>query len=353
MENRRLKWVNFFLVALGLAIVPGVAGFAPAQATLKLCNETSYMLETAVAHKTGSKWRVEGWWTIQPGKCETVIKGEMKKDDYYTFARSISGHTGGQKAWGGHFAFCTGEGTFSITSDGNCESGGYTQYGFARIDHKSESSWSTTFTEPSGYSAKKARIAGIQRLLKDLGYPRISIDGFMGKRTRISITKFKKQNKMPKGDFLTADLFDAMARQANLQSRKSGFQMCNETSHTLYAAFASRKKKKDNLVSKGWYQIPSGQCKQITKDKLGKGDYFTYAEVVLEDGTLLQWGGQSDLCTNNIRFAIDGSSDCAIRGYDSRPFRKIDTESKDHWKTFFTFENMSGGAEESQAAATN
>jgi len=326
--------------ALAFATLCGLSPWTPkAEAALTLCNESSYMLEAAVAHPSGSKWKVEGWWSVQPGACVTALKEPLKKSDYYTFARSIPGHEGGTKAWGGRFAFCTGEDTFSLTNRPNCQQAGLKVLGFSKIETDGADEWTSTFTETAGFSANKARIAGIQRLLGDIGYDRVNIDGFMGRRTRLAITKFKKENKLKPDDFLTTELFDGLARAANAKVRAAGLELCNETEQDLFAAVAEPVKTQEAWASRGWYHLTKGSCLRVIKDPLEKQFYYVYAEANVPAGELHVWGGKKEFCTNNIRFSIDSDQNCALRGYDHTGFVEINTDKKVQWKHTFTGSN--------------
>ncbi len=323
------------IVALGVVITP-----QSAEASLKLCNQTSYMLEGAIAYRANGRWKVEGWWTLQPGLCNTVIQEPLRGDDYYTFARAIEGHRGDVEAWGGGYAFCTGEGTFSLTNKSDCAAEGLSLFGFAKVDHGNVQAWTNTFTEPVEYSASKARIAGIQRLLIDIGYKQVRIDGYMGRRTRLAIAKHKREHKLPEGDFLTNALFDSLSREANRQASDAGLQLCNQTPHPLHAA-VGYEKSKDNWVSLGWFHLVQNECRKVLKDKLDRQHYYTYAEADIGEGEILVWGGKREFCVNDIRFAIEGDKNCTTRGLDSRSFRQINTEKRGKWRDFFTIENMS------------
>lgn len=307
---------------------------------MKLCNESSYMLQAAIAHKSNKKWKVEGWWTIQPGTCATAIKDNLREKDFYTFARSIPGHVGGVKAWGGRYFFCTGADTFSLDNPPNCEQEGLQLLGFARVETDGSKDWTDTFTETAEYDEKKARTAGVQRLLKDIGYDRVGIDGYMGRQTRLAITKFKKENKLPDGEALTNELFDALARVANAQVQKAGLELCNSTEFDLFAAVADNVAAPQQFVSRGWYQIAKGQCKRVIKDPLTKSSYFAYAEVDLPNGDFYAWGGERQFCVNDIRFAIDSEGSCTVRGYAERSFIKVDTQGNTHTRYYFTMENF-------------
>lgn len=174
----------------------------------------------------------------------------------------------------------------------------------------------------------------------------------MGRKTRLAITKYKKDNKISQGDFLTEDLFDSLARNANSLATQTGLELCNETGQKIYAAIAYQGDKEAGWVSRGWYLVPRGECVKAIKDKLGKRFYYSYAEAELPQGDVAVWGGDKSFCTNTVRFAIEGGDkSCEARGFDVRPFRKIDTENRGRWKEFFTADDPDvpmGGPEEAE-----
>ena len=66
----------------GLASVLGalllLGGFAePAKADLKLCNNTASRVGVAIGYKDKDGWASEGWWTAEPQKCLTLLKGAL------------------------------------------------------------------------------------------------------------------------------------------------------------------------------------------------------------------------------------------------------------------------------------
>ena len=50
-----------FLLALGV----------PAQASLRVCNNTHMLINFAVGANAGDHFATEGWWTVTPGSCAT------------------------------------------------------------------------------------------------------------------------------------------------------------------------------------------------------------------------------------------------------------------------------------------
>jgi uncharacterized membrane protein len=335
---RKLAQYKGFSVILAVLWVSSFGFARPAEASLNLCNDTSYVLKAAVAYSKGKKWQVEGWWSIQPGTCSIAIKEPLKSQDYYTFAQSIPGHEGGVKAWGGRYTFCTGVGTFSLANRPNCEQDGLTLLGFSKIDTGGEKSWTSNFSEAADFDRKKARIAGIQRLLNDIGYDRVNIDGYVGRRTRLAITKFKSDNKLPPGEELTNELFDAMARAANDRVQKAGLELCNSTEFDLFAAVADSATS-GIPTSRGWYHLGKGQCARVIKDPLKDASYYAYAEAELPTGDFYVWGGEKTFCTNDIRFSIESKETCTTLGYAERGFAEVKLTGEPHSRHNFTMSN--------------
>ena len=67
---------RWFLRIVALAIASLVVLLLPADAQegegWKLCNRTSYIIETAVGHSEGTGVSVDGWTKLPPGTCKTA-----------------------------------------------------------------------------------------------------------------------------------------------------------------------------------------------------------------------------------------------------------------------------------------
>jgi len=100
----------------GKAIMPGrwcvlaaailVASAVPARAEFELCNQTSYVLRSAIAFKEKGEINSKGWWTLFPGECKTVIKSTLKQNQYYAFAEAAPVHKAGLNSFEGDREFC-------------------------------------------------------------------------------------------------------------------------------------------------------------------------------------------------------------------------------------------------------
>ncbi|HEY2071310.1 MAG TPA: DUF1036 domain-containing protein [Rhizomicrobium sp.] len=111
-----------------------VACSAPAQARLALCNKTAHPARVALGRFDGTAWGSEGWWTVAPGKCETLIGPALLARYYYLYASD-----GGSGTWDGGYPFCVGSGEkFAIAGRGSCEGRGYERKGFYQVDTHDE-----------------------------------------------------------------------------------------------------------------------------------------------------------------------------------------------------------------------
>jgi uncharacterized membrane protein len=123
-------------VLIPLLILPARAGFA-------VCNKADVPAEVALGRFDGKAWRSEGWWTIRPQKCETLISGPLDARYYYLY-----GTDGGSGTWNGDTGFCTAPvGPFSIPGRGNCAARGYDRKGFFEIDTGQRTDWTQSLSD--------------------------------------------------------------------------------------------------------------------------------------------------------------------------------------------------------------
>ena len=88
-----------------------------------------------------------------------------------------------------------------------------------------------TFTEDDNFG-RLAVMAGIQRLLGDIGYETGTIDGFGGVRTREAISAFKLRYQI-RGNPSNSDLLARLLDTAAEQSEERGLIMCNKTDYLI------------------------------------------------------------------------------------------------------------------------
>jgi len=128
-------------LAAGVLIMMGVSSL-PAYADLKLCNKTESRVGVALGYKDKQGWVTEGWWTVDPQKCVTFLKGPLIARFYYVYA--IDYDKGG--SWGGNSMMCTRDKVFTIRGIEDCEARGYRKTGFFEVDTKEETDWTVSLS---------------------------------------------------------------------------------------------------------------------------------------------------------------------------------------------------------------
>lgn len=307
-----------------------------AHAEYRFCNNTSYVLDSAIAFDNGDAWTSRGWVRLPPGDCGTAFEGPVAERDYYVFARSIDAHEGSVKYFSGNERFCVIDRDFEIAGRDQCAIRGYDSADFLRVSAKAGESWTTAFSEASEYTPDKARIAGAQRLLKDIGFPLKLIDGIAARNTLRSVEAFQRSENIRVTGVIDSRLIDQMIGRALAEQEKTGLNFCNETANLVWAAVGYRNASND--MSSGWIRIEPGTCRKAIRGKLTEERYFLYAEAVDKAGALMRrdgqplvWEGNESFCTKTTRFEIKGRARCAARGFDEHGFMPVETGGKERW----------------------
>lgn len=324
-------------MSLAVGILAGLAFLPSAEASLRLCNETSYVLQVAAATQQGVASKTEGWLNINPGACKNALSDMPDDAQAYVYGKSDPAHAGEGLVFDGSERFCvTAENqSFSVEGRRNCRRRGFIEADFAPVAG-GRGRRLVTFTEKNDYGRRRARTAGTQRLLSDLRYDVGTIDGYGGERTREAESAYKLRFGVrgnPKGDELISKLVQTVRSEAD----ERGLILCNRTQHLAWAA--SGRLRDDDFESTGWLPIPSTQCAQLINSNLTDRYYFYYAEAVDENGRPLReagrtkvWAGDKVMCIKPTRFAIRGDENCLERGFESRGFVQIDTGASQRWK---------------------
>jgi len=135
--NRNAFRCCFFAVCM-------LAGVLPAQADLKLCNNTSSRVGVAIGYKDDKGWVSEGWWNVASQTCEVLLKGTLVARFYYIHALDYD--RGGE--WGGKAFMCTADKSFTIRGEAECSKRTYKRSGFFEVDTNEEKDWTVRLTDP-------------------------------------------------------------------------------------------------------------------------------------------------------------------------------------------------------------
>lgn len=124
------------------AIVAG--GALPAQADLRMCNQTGSKIGVTLGYRDLQGWVTEGWWDLKPKDCETLLKGALAARFYYVYAVDYT--RGGE--WSGRSLMCTRDSAFTIRGVEDCLARGYDRNGFIEVDTGEQKSWTIQLSDP-------------------------------------------------------------------------------------------------------------------------------------------------------------------------------------------------------------
>ena len=114
-----------------------------AQADFRLCNNTGGRVGISIGYKDNEGWTTEGWWTISPRSCETLLRGSLVARYYYIYA--VDYDRGGE--WSGHAFMCSRDKEFTIRGTENCLARGFDRTGFFEVDTGEQRSWTVQLTD--------------------------------------------------------------------------------------------------------------------------------------------------------------------------------------------------------------
>ena len=296
---------------------------APANAALNICNQTSYILYTAVGYQAGPSMVTRGWTRIIPGDCGPVLADPLTATGYYVYARSAQAHSGPARAWGGNLRLCAKDANFALQSPltvPGCQGDDTFQLPFASVATHGKRSWTTTLTESAAIpSLDVARLAGIERLLNDIGY-KVGPDDANGNKSRdAAMIDFRKRMKVPE-TASNADLYIALETAALKASAPAGYSVCNDTDGDVWAAIGL--KSGANWVSRGWWKVPPAGCAKTITDPLATDKVYL---LVQNHTNAYLVKGPMKFCITNIEFEVFGTGKCASRGLTEAGFAETDT----------------------------
>ena len=311
-----MSYARLLMGALALAICAAAAW--PASAAMTACNRTSYVLYAATATENKDSVASQGWTRIAPGGCRAVLNVDLSAPAYYIYARSSRAHSGETRAWGGARAICVRETNFStqnLPDARQCSSDDFYTLPFATVDTHRMRNWTMTFSEsPALTSLPQAQLAGLKRLLQDLGYKVGAIDGNPDKATDAAIADFRKRLRIAPTASID-DLFDALETEAMKTAAPAGYSVCNDTAKSVAAALGQRQGAA--WVAHGWWKVGAGSCARLVSDLTGVDSLYLFVQKI--NGPPLVTGKEK-FCVTDIQFDIEGRANCTKRGLNEVGF---------------------------------
>jgi len=336
----RLRSFGQIRFGLGLIAAFILFGLTPARAEFELCNQTSYILRSSIAYKEKGEFNTKGWWTLYPGQCRTVIQSKLKHKQYYTYAEAAPEHKVGLNFFDGDRSFCVGEKDYEQIGQNDCEANGLRFENFVEVKADNSEKLTTDFIETAEFDLEKARVAGIQRMLTDLGYSPGTIDGFYGKRSQRAVVKFRQDEKIKATNLISDQLLVDLANALRRDTTKLGFNLCNTTSNVIWSAIGYLSENNDWLT-RGWWKIEPGTCAKPIRKALKQKEYYIYASTSGLDKDIELTNGDLSLCIADVKFDILGKDNCELRGYHAVTFEKVTTNGADVWTQEISVDTVS------------
>jgi uncharacterized membrane protein len=288
----------------------------------------SYVIEAALGLEHTGAVATRGWFRIDPGQCRNVMQGTIEAERILVHAETLPLYGAPPLPQTGHADLCVARGDFIIAAARRCTRSEQRLARFTEVKPAdTERGPTVSLTEEGEYDDAQARLAGIQRLLVHAGYDANPIDGIQGRKTEAAIAQFLRDRKLSADAVNSTTFFDTLVEAAQ---RPDGvnFVWCNETTFPVMAALGVEDR--GVIVTRGWYRIEAGRClRPDLRDKPRR--LYSYAEaidgngqVLVRGGRRLTWGGDTPLCTRNVRFELSDHADCAALGLTPAGFSIID-----------------------------
>jgi uncharacterized membrane protein len=314
---------SFLLAPAALVVLT-----ASARADLQLCSRMSYVVEAAIAIEDKGAVATRGWFRVDPGRCRTVLQGSLPGETLYVHARALTIYGGSPLPQHGHANFCVAHDNFVLAAARRCNRSDHRLARFTAVKpSESERGLTAYLAEEAEYTDEQARDAAIQRLLVIAGYDANPIDGIRGTKTDAAIAQFIADHRLENTAAGRADFLDLLIAAAQ-RPEGAGFAWCNETPHTVMAALGVEDK--GVVTTRGWYRVMPGKC--LRPDLIGTPRrLYSFAEAVGPDGQALRqggrplaWGGETILCTREVKFELSDHGDCSGKGLTPAGFATVD-----------------------------
>lgn len=120
---------------------------------------------------------------------------------------------------------------------------------------------------------------------------------------------------------------------------RADYKLCNATSYVLAGAIgfqADPKNPHSEWRSEGWALMRPGTCAPALAGPVRAGSYYIFARSIeAHQGPTKYFSGNEGFCTIPKDFVIAGRETCALRGYDTNDFIRVETKAGEEWTTTF------------------
>jgi uncharacterized membrane protein len=338
----------------GLALAAGLAfacgGTASAEYTF--CNKSSYALSASLGYVDEGSLVTRGWWRLRAGECKRVLSDKVRPGRYFVYAEAIPGHAGALKTWSGATPLCVqNDSLFTLRDQDVCVEDPRRQRDFFAVDiteaeaNASGGGYTTEFVDENNFTVFSAEVAGVQRLLSDVGMKIDRIDGALGQQTKEALREYRRKKGLGDSGIVNETVIDALIADANNRDAQLGFFFCNATMLPVWSAIAARGEDapigaEAGYRSSGWWRLESQECAKVLRGKLGQDAYYVYGVMEAEGRSLPLAGGDREFCVASVQFDAGTGSPCAEEGYDTASFRQVETDGEDAWTFQFTPEQF-------------
>ena len=338
---RAAVWLAGALAFLG-AGAPGQA-----RAEFSFCNKSSYAISAALGYVDDARLLTRGWWRLRGGECKRVLTDAVRPGRYFVYAEAIPGHAGELKTWSGDTALCVqNDSLFTLRDQDVCAEDPRRQRDFfaVEIGPDTDGTYTQEFVDENNFTVFSAEVAGVQRLLKDVGMEIGAIDGSLGQGTKAALRQYRRKKGLGDSGIVNDTVIDALIADANGRDAQVGFFFCNATMLPVWGAFAANERddvpEGEGYVSSGWWRLDSQECAKVRRGALSEDAYYVYGVMEADGRDLPLAGGDTEFCVAAVEFEAGSAEPCAEVGYETAAFRRIETGGEAAWTFQFTPEQF-------------
>ena len=327
-----------------------LAGAGTARAEYSFCNKSSYALSAALGYVDDGRLVTRGWWRLRAGECKRVLTDKVRPGNYFVYAEAIPGHAGELKTWSGGTPLCVqNDSLFTLRNQDVCTDDPRRQREFLTVEigPDEEGAYTTEFVDENNFTLFSAEVAGVQRLLRDVGHEVSHIDGNLGNATKAALRAYRRKKGLGDSGIINETVVDALIADANARDAQLGFFFCNATMLPVWAAFADDARGAPQSEpgpgayrSSGWWRLESQECAKVRRGALAGDAYYVYGVMEAEGRSVPLAGGDTEFCVANVQFEAEANADCAGEGFEAASFRRIETDGEPAWTFQFTPEQF-------------